>query len=109
MCISKIKIRPEKDIQLAILHYLKSIGCVCGKTKTMGVRYGKVFRYDIWTMRGKCDLEAFKNGVMYGIEVKSGYNKLTPEQEMYRDLFHKPPDRVFILARKLEDVINIIR
>jgi hypothetical protein len=79
-----------------------------GKTKTMGVRRGKVFCFDPYTMRGKCDLEAFKDGLMLGIEVKSPQGKLSEEQEVYKMAFHKPPDRIYIEAHSLQNVIDII-
>jgi len=96
---------PEKVIQLQILKYLKLIGATAGKTKTMATQG---FRSDPLTFRGKCDLEAFKDGVMYGIEVKSKKGRLSPEQILYKELFHKPPDRIYILARSVEDVSIII-
>lgn len=99
---------PEARLQLQIIHCLKAKGYAVGKTKTMGVKRGKVFCFDPYTMRGKCDLEAFKDGVMYGIEVKSAKGKLSPEQIRYKDIFHKPPDRIFIEAHSLEDVIKIV-
>jgi hypothetical protein len=55
---------------------------------------------------GKCDLEAFKNGVMYAIEVKSISGKLSDYQKIYREYFHKPPDRIYIVARAVQDVIE---
>jgi hypothetical protein len=98
----------EKVVQLHILHYLKGIGAYVGKTRTMGVKRGRAYCFDPWTFRGKCDLEAFYKGIMYGIEVKSEKGKLSPEQIRYKELFHKPPDRIFIEAHSVEDVSKII-
>lgn len=100
---------PEKAIQLSILKYLRAIGAYAGKTKTMGVRRGRTFCFDPYTFRGKCDLEAFKDGIMYGIEVKSETGKLSPEQIHYKEAFHKPPDRIYIEAHSLDDVISVIK
>ena len=65
----------EGDIQLQILHYLKGIGAVCGKTKTMGVRRGRTFCFDPYTFRGYPDITAFYKGELYFIEVKSPKGK----------------------------------
>jgi len=99
---------PEGIIQRQILGYLKPICEHCGKTKTVGIKRGNIFCYDPYTLRGKCDLEAFKDGIMYGIEVKRERGKLSPEQIRYKEVFHKPPDRIYIEAHSLEDVIKII-
>ena len=101
----------EGALQLQILKYLRAIGAVAGKTKTMGVRRGKVYCYDPYTMRGKGDLEAFKDMIMYAIEVKAPGNAIEKgsDQDYYRSLFHAPPSRIFIEADCLEDVMEIIK
>jgi hypothetical protein len=101
----------ETDIQLQIIHYLKRIGAKVGKTRTMGVKRGRVFCFDPYTFRGKCDLEAFKNNVMYGIEVKKYPNKIKEgsDQDKYRKLFHFPPSRIFIEAHSLDDIMAVIK
>lgn len=99
----------EKVIQLHILRYLKSLpNCKVGKTKTMGVKRGRAFCFDPYLMRGKCDLEAFYNGIMYGIEVKSEKGKLRLEPIEYKEFFHKPPDRIYVEAHSLEDVTKVL-
>jgi hypothetical protein len=100
---------PEGQLQLQIIHYLKAKGYIIGKTKTTGIKRGNAFCFDPYCFRGKCDLECFANGVMYGIEVKSKVGKLSPEQIHYKEVFHKPPDRIFIEAHCLEDVISAIK
>jgi len=102
---------PEGQIQLQIIHYLKGIGAVVGKTKTMGVRRGRAYCFDIYTMRGKADLECFYKGVMYAIEVKAPGNsiKKDSDQDKYRSIFHAPPSRIFIETDCLEDVISAIK
>jgi hypothetical protein len=100
---------PEAHIQWQILWYLKRLGAYCGKTRTMGVKRGKIYCFDPFTMRGKCDVEAFYKGILYGIEVKSPQGKLTADQRLYREFFHKPPDRIFIEAHSLDDVIAVIK
>ena len=100
---------PEGIIQLQILHYLKAIGAVCGKTKTMGVKRNGRYCLDPYVMLGKADLECFWKSVMYTIEVKSSTGKMSEHQRNYKEVFHKPPDRIFIEAHSLEDVISAIK
>lgn len=59
-------------------------------------------------MRGLPDAFAFKNGCMLAIETKAGKNTTTPQQDKFKEYFHKPPDRMYILARKIEDITNIL-
>ncbi len=101
---------PEGHIQLQIIRYLRSIGAIVGKTKTMGVKRGNTYCFDIYTMRGKADLEAFYKGVMYAIECKAPGKSIkeNSDQDKYRSYFHKPPDRIFIEADCLEDVQSVI-
>jgi len=101
---------PEGQLQLQIIHYCKARGANIGKTRTMGVKRGNTFCFDIYTMRGKADLECFYKGIMYAIEVKAPGKSIIKEsdQDKYRELFHKPPDRIFIEATSLQDVIKII-
>jgi len=101
---------PEGVIQLQIIHYLKRIGAVVGKTRTMGVRRGDSYCYDVYTMRGKADLEAFYKGIMYCIEVKAPGKSVEKDsdQDHYRNIFHAPPSRIFIEADCLEDITDII-
>ena len=101
---------PEGQIQLQIIHYLKSIGAVVGKTKTVGIKRGNCYWFDIYTMRGKSDLECFYKNVMYAIEVKAPGKSIEKDsdQDKYRSYFHFPPSRIFIEADSLEDVIDII-
>lgn len=102
--------QPERALELAILRHLDLRGVIVGKTKIKGVALPNGgWGYDKWNFRGFADLHAFKDGVMYAIEVKVGNNKLEDPQIRYRDLFHNPPSRVFIEARKLEDVYCITK
>ena len=108
---SRKRDNPEGQVQLEIIRYLKRLGAVVGKTKTMGVNRNGSFCYDIYTMRGKADLECFFKDVMYAIEVKAKGNKIKEDsdQDKYRSLFHCPPSRIFIEADCLEDVQEVIK
>ncbi len=107
------KDNPEGRIQLQILHYLKRIGAVVGKTKIQGTydAMTKCRRFDIYNMRGKADLECFYKGVMYCLEIKAPGKSIEKDsdQDNYRKVFHKPPHRIFIEADCLEDVLEIIK
>ena len=100
----------EKDVVRQILEYLRAIGAHAGKVKTMGVKRGDRFCFDPYTFRGKCDLECFWKGVMFGIEVKAPGKKIEKksDQDRYRQLFHAPPSRIFIEADCVEKVEVII-
>jgi len=103
----------EIALQRQIILYLKAIGSVAGKTKTIGLAVSKdshaFYRKDSNLMTGKADIECFHKGVMYCIEVKSKHGRQSPEQKEYQKVFHKWPTRIYILARKLEDVSSVIK
>lgn len=98
----------EGAIQLQIIHYLKRIGAVVGKTKTMGVRYGKMFRYDPYLFIGFSDLVAFHKKRIFFIEVKSKTGTQTPEQKIFQN-YVEEAGLTYILARSVEDVAKIIK
>lgn len=102
------KDNPEARLVMQIIYYLRGKGHAVGKTKTMGVVRNGRYTYDPYQFRGKCDIECFANGIMYAIEAKSNNGRQTEEQKKYQKLFHKPPHRVYILAKCLEDITNII-
>jgi len=75
----------EHDLQNAIRSALEWKGYFVargnvGKMKTPDGRW-----FDTGLPKGWSDLVAFKNGRAYFIEVKSGRNKATPEQEQFLD------------------------
>jgi len=98
----------EGRIQLQIIHYLKMKGAAVGKTKTMGVRDGGHYRFDIYTFRGFPDLTCFINNTLYFIEVKSPRGIQSPEQQTFELLCHQAGIH-YILAKSLEDVISVIK
>lgn len=99
---------PEKIIQRQILGYLRAIGCYCGKTKTMGVRRGKVFCFDPFTFRGFPDISGFKDNKIFFVEVKSATGKISPEQQTFQSYCNKA-GLTYILARDLDDVKEVIK
>ena len=94
---------PEGTIQLKIIHYLKGMGHIVGKTKTMGVRRGRSFCFDPYTFRGFSDLVAFVNHTLYFIEVKSAQGVQSEDQKKFQKLV-EDAGLTYILARSVEDV-----
>lgn len=100
------KDNPEARLQLSILKYCKLKGFHIGKTKTMGVsRYGR-FMFDPYTFRGFPDLCLF-TPKLYFIEVKSPTGTQTEDQQNFQLLCEKA-GVPYILARKIEDITNIL-
>jgi len=99
--------RLEKDIQIHILRYLRAMGAYAGKTKTMGVKRGRVFCFDPYTFRGFPDITCFYNGKLYFIEVKGEQGRLSPEQTRFK-LVCKDSNTTYIVARSVDDVARII-
>ena len=99
---------PEGIIQLKIIKYLKSKGCVCGKTKTMGVKRGRFYCLDPYVFRGFPDVTAFYNNKIYFIEVKSKTGKQSCEQKKFQELAEKS-GLTYILARDITDVEKNIK
>ena len=104
--MSNIKL-PEKIIQRQILGYLKPICQAVGKTKTMGVKRGKVFCFDPFTFRGFPDITFFKDNKIGFVEVKSATGRQSEEQRHFQELCNKA-GITYILARQLEDIIKVI-
>lgn len=93
----------EVVIQKHILEYLRFIGSVAGKTKTMGVmRHGR-YSFDPMTFRGYPDITAFYKNKLYFIEVKSDTGRQSEHQLAFEALC-KSANIPYILARSVEDV-----
>jgi len=100
--------RREVDIQLSILRYLKNIGAVAGKTKTMGVRRGKSFCYDPYLFVGFPDITCFYRSQLFFIEVKSEQGKLSDAQIYFQSLC-KTANIPYIVAHSLDEVLEVIQ
>jgi len=98
---------PEGRLQLQILKYLRVIGAYAGKTKTMGVKRGKVFCFDLYCFRGFPDITFFYQNKIGFIEVKSATGKISPEQQTFQNYCNNAGIK-YILARNLDDVITAI-
>ena len=99
---TKRRDNPEGRTQLAILQMLRTLGYACGKTKTMGVRVGNLYRFDLYTFRGFPDLTAFMPEVVF-IEVKSKKGRLSKDQKVFQELCEKAKTP-YIVARSTDDV-----
>ncbi len=102
---------PEGRLVRQIIEYLRACGAVGGKVKTTGIVRNGRYTFDQYLFRGKADIECFHKGIMYCIEVKAPGKsiKKNSDQDKYRNLFHKPPGRIFIEADSLEDISSIIK
>ena len=98
---------PEGIIQLQILKYLKGKGCVCGKTKTMGVKRGRFFCLDPYTFRGFPDVVAFYKNKIYFIEVKSKVGRQSDDQKGFQKLAESA-GLIYILARSVDEIMKYI-
>lgn len=99
---------PEGRLVRAILQYVNAIGGVIGKTKTMGVQRNDHFCFDRYLFRGFPDLTAFYKNKIYFIEAKSETGVQSPEQIKFQELCSSS-GITYILARKLEDVMEKIK
>lgn len=105
----------ESQLQLQIIQYLGVRSTIIvGKTKTMGVKRGKVYCFDPYTFRGFPDLTAFmrvnsKRTIILFIEVKSEKGIQSIYQKNFERLCKYVCGVRYILARKLEDVIKIVK
>lgn len=97
--------RKESVIQLQIIHTLKRLGAVVGKTKTMGVKRGRSFCFDPYTFRGFSDLVAFYKHKIYFIEVKSATGTQSDDQKEFQKLV-EGAGLTYILARSIEDLLT---
>jgi hypothetical protein len=103
----KIRI-PEKDIQKVILQYLNLQGHFCYRQNTGAVisEYKGRKRFFRFGVKGASDITGIsKDGKRIDIEVKSGYNKPTMDQQMYLDSMKKRGG-IAIVAYCLDDVIK---
>ncbi len=98
----------EKDIQLQILKYLRAIGAYAGKTKTVGIKRGRVFCFDPYTFRGFPDISGFYKDKLFFIEVKSATGKQSYEQILFEQHCQKA-GIIYILVHSVDDVISVIK
>ncbi len=98
----------ESDIQLQILKYLRIIGALGGKTKTMGVKRGNFYWVDPYIFKGFPDISFFFRTTFYFCEVKRPGNYQSPEQKIFQSHCELSGIK-YILAYCIEDVILALR
>ncbi len=98
----------EGVTQIQIIHYLKAIGAVVGKTKTMGVKRGSRFCLDPYVFLGFPDLTFFYKNRLFFCEVKSATGKQSENQILFEKQC-KLANIPYILARSVSDVEEFIR
>lgn len=101
----------EKDRQAAILAYLKKQGVVHSVTDTKPVIYfengEKRFSKRV-SEKGWPDITAvLPSGRFWGIEVKSGDGRLSPEQKTMRDRIEQSGG-VYTVAQTVNDVAAVL-
>lgn len=99
----------EATVQLQILHYLKGLGAVVGKTKTMGVKRNGKWCLDPYTFLGFPDITFFYQNKLYFCEVKSPTKGRQTEHQKLFQQECKKANIPYILARSLEDVQEVIK
>lgn len=82
-------------------------GHICGKTKTLGVREGKIYRYDFYTFRGFPDLTCFCPHLIF-LEIKSPQGRLSEAQQNFQSLCEKANIPYYVI-RSLNDIISAIQ
>ncbi len=101
------KDNPEGRTQLSILRYIRSLGYVCGKTKTVGIARKGTFWVDKYLFLGFPDITAFCPHLVF-IEVKSPTGVQSAHQKFFEE-YCRRANILYILARSLDDVSAIIK
>ena len=106
---NRTKKRDNKEgrLQLAILHYLKSINLPAGKVKTKGSFNKGSFIKDMYQWTGLPDLLVFTPELLF-LEIKVGKNTQTPNQKDFQEFCKKANVKYFVV-KSLEDVISVIK
>jgi len=92
---------------MQIVYYLRGKGHVVGKTKTMGVVRNGRYTLDRYCFRGFPDLACFCPKLVF-VECKSANGKHEPAQKDFQGFCQKA-GVTYILARRLEDVSDVIK
>ena len=93
---------------MSIIHYLKALGAIVGKTKVMGVVRDGRYCLDKYVFLGFPDITFFYKNKLYFCEVKSPQGKQSEYQELFNLCCEKAGIK-YILARKLSDITDIIK
>ena len=99
---------PESQLVMQIIHYLRAKNKPCGKTKTRGL-FNKQGQWcaDPYLFTGFPDITVFTPRLIF-IEAKSLTGKQSEEQKTFQSFCEKA-GIPYILARRLEDVTEVIK
>ena len=96
----------ESQIQRQITDWLKLKRFLYMRNNSGAVKIGN--RFLRFGKKGSPDLLVFRKGRCFGIEVKDAGNEQSREQIEFQTEFERE-GHTYILARKLEDVMEVIR
>ena len=94
---------PEKDIQNAIMQYLRAKKIFCYRNNTGAVKTDHGF-YSYGSV-GSPDVICVVNGIFIGIEVKSSTGRQSAMQKRWQEALEEAGG-TYILARSVDDVIS---
>ena len=99
----------EKDLQRAIIHYLRIHGCICGKVNASAGVFNNIRLKSNLLFVGVPDILCFHPiGGQTWIEVKTETGILSDEQLKFQCLCDDAHQK-YILARSLKDVERIVK
>ena len=98
--------RKEKDIQLAICHFLKAKGSTFWRHNNVGVfdQQKGVFRTSAYGLPGAPDIFVLLPQVTWAVEVKSEDGRQSPAQAEFERLWDNGGSRRYVVARSIDDV-----
>ena len=105
--LCKIMKELEKDIQKAIIDYLRMTGCFVYKNRSVGIYKTATGSYIPSQTVGVADLTAIKKGIVYQLEVKTSTGKQSPGQQQFQKDWEEHGGKYFI-TRSIDDVIKLI-
>ncbi len=98
----------ESEIMRQILEYLKHINGRYFRINTELTQVGG--RYFKSAPRGTPNIIGFNGkGYFVSIEVKGPAGRMSPEQEDFRESVNLSSNGIHIIARKIEDVTDVLR
>ena len=99
--------KAEAAIQKAIIDFMRHDGFMVWRNQTQGVMMGGGKRARS-TNTGSPDIMALKNGIFYGIEVKTSTGKVATHQQAWLALASLHGARCFV-ARSLQCTIDTLK
>ena len=94
----------ESQIQTACLKYLRANGFFCWKNHVQGIRIGN--RTVVNPAKGSPDILAIKEGVFYGIEVKTQTGRLSLDQWKWHKQARDVGKAHILVVRSVDELID---